>query len=369
MAALALSMSTRTDEAAAGRGAPRRLPPEGQRAVALEVPSGGLLHLRVRGDPHDAARRRRSRRARGDGARGDRSGSRGGGAAGGAARGLLAAARRAARRQRRGAGAAQGPAAPDRRGGARRAEGAGRAVHHRRRRRAAAGARTTDQGPSSGEARLPGGLPPRRAVGAQGVRHLRDELGDRGARHVAARRDGVRQSRSSPPPRAGFRKRSWIGETGLLVPPRDHEAMASAIVALLTDERARRAMGERRAQARRASASASSGWCGTRFASTSRRSPRKAASRAPRIEDRPPPPARRRPPRATAWPRRSRRAAAKAGGPKPFAEAMDLERHKPGRQPEWSRGAVVEGDGRAVAGERHAARDARSTASHRARPG
>ena len=32
-------------------------------------------------------------------------------------------------------------------------------------------------------------------------------------------------------------------ETGLLVPPRDHEAMARAIVALLTDERARRAMG------------------------------------------------------------------------------------------------------------------------------
>ena len=31
-------------------------------------------------------------------------------------------------------------------------------------------------------------------------------------------------------------------ETGLLVPPRDHEAMARAIVALLTDERARRAM-------------------------------------------------------------------------------------------------------------------------------
>jgi L-malate glycosyltransferase len=33
------------------------------------------------------------------------------------------------------------------------------------------------------------------------------------------------------------------GKTGLLVPPRDHEAMADAIVALLTDESARRAMG------------------------------------------------------------------------------------------------------------------------------
>jgi glycosyltransferase involved in cell wall biosynthesis len=33
------------------------------------------------------------------------------------------------------------------------------------------------------------------------------------------------------------------GQTGLLVPPRDHEAMANAIIRLLTDEGARRAMG------------------------------------------------------------------------------------------------------------------------------
>jgi glycosyltransferase involved in cell wall biosynthesis len=34
------------------------------------------------------------------------------------------------------------------------------------------------------------------------------------------------------------------GETGLLVPPRDHEAMASAIVTLLKDEGLRTRMGE-----------------------------------------------------------------------------------------------------------------------------
>src|SRR5207245_9593057 len=33
------------------------------------------------------------------------------------------------------------------------------------------------------------------------------------------------------------------GKTGILVPPRDHEAMAEAIVKLLSDEQARRAMG------------------------------------------------------------------------------------------------------------------------------
>ena len=34
------------------------------------------------------------------------------------------------------------------------------------------------------------------------------------------------------------------GVTGLLVPPRDHRALAAAIVALLTDEATRRRMGE-----------------------------------------------------------------------------------------------------------------------------
>ena len=38
-------------EAAADRGAPRRFPPARQLAVALEVPAGRLLHLRLGGDP------------------------------------------------------------------------------------------------------------------------------------------------------------------------------------------------------------------------------------------------------------------------------------------------------------------------------
>jgi glycosyltransferase involved in cell wall biosynthesis len=33
------------------------------------------------------------------------------------------------------------------------------------------------------------------------------------------------------------------GQTGILVPPRDHEAMANAIIRLLSDAAARRAMG------------------------------------------------------------------------------------------------------------------------------
>jgi glycosyltransferase involved in cell wall biosynthesis len=34
------------------------------------------------------------------------------------------------------------------------------------------------------------------------------------------------------------------GETGILVKPRDHEAMARALVALLSDDQARRTMGK-----------------------------------------------------------------------------------------------------------------------------
>ena len=40
------------------------------------------------------------------------------------------------------------------------------------------------------------------------------------------------------------------GKTGILVPPRDHEAMADAIIRLLTDEAARQEMGDGRPGAR-----------------------------------------------------------------------------------------------------------------------
>ena len=56
-------------DAGARRVAPRRLPPEGQLVLALEVPPGRLLHRRVRGDPADAGRRRRPGRPDGHGAR------------------------------------------------------------------------------------------------------------------------------------------------------------------------------------------------------------------------------------------------------------------------------------------------------------
>ena len=140
-------------EAAARRLAPRRLPPARQLAVALEVPPGGLLHLRVGRDPQDARRRRRSRAAGGHRARGHRPRARRGGAAGEPARGAVAAARRADRRQRRRARAAQGAAASDRGRDARPPAGARRAVRDRRRGRAAADARAADQGASPREAR------------------------------------------------------------------------------------------------------------------------------------------------------------------------------------------------------------------------
>ena len=116
MASLALSLGgARETRAGARRVAARRLSPQGQFVLALEVPPGGLLHRGVGGDPADARRRRRAGRSDGDGARRHRRRARAGRAAGERARGVLAAARRAGGRQRRGARAAQGTALPGRR--------------------------------------------------------------------------------------------------------------------------------------------------------------------------------------------------------------------------------------------------------------
>ena len=116
---------------------------------------------------------------------------------------------------------------------------------------------------------LPRGLPARRPVGAQGVRHLRDELGHRRARHVAARRDGVRQDRSSRPTPAAFPEVVADGATGLpRAAARSRRPWPDAIVQLLKDDDLRRRMGPAglRAGAR---LSAPSGWCRTRCRSTS----------------------------------------------------------------------------------------------------
>ena len=131
-----------------------------------------------------------------------------------------------------------------------------------------AGARAADQGAPPREARAPAGLPARRAVAPQGVRHLRHELGDRRAGHVAARRDGLRQADRRDRRPAASRKSSRTATTGLLVPPRDHEALADAIVRLLQRRAAAAARWARPAWRARASTSAPSGWCRTRWTST-----------------------------------------------------------------------------------------------------
>ena len=92
----------------------------------------------------------------------------------------------------------------------------------------------------SREARAAARLPHRRARLHQGIRPVRDELGDRGARHVAARRDGLLAADRRDDAPAAFPKIVEDGVTGLLVPPRDHAALARAIVALLHDDAAAR---------------------------------------------------------------------------------------------------------------------------------
>ena len=97
-------------------------------------------------------------------------------------------------------------------------------------------ARAADQGTPPREARLPRRLPPRRAVGAQGVRlfvmsSVTEGLGTSLLDAMACGKPIVATTAGGMPEVVAD------GETGLLVPPRDHEAMAAAIVGLLTDER------------------------------------------------------------------------------------------------------------------------------------
>ena len=67
----------------------------------------------------------------------------------------------------------------------------------------------------------PSGLQGRRARAAQGIRCVRDELRDRGSRHVDPRRDGLRQGRSWARDTGGIPEVVEDGVTGLLVEPRD----------------------------------------------------------------------------------------------------------------------------------------------------
>ena len=101
---------------------------------------------------------------------------------------------RAGRRQRRRARAAQGPAPSHRSRAPRRARDARRALRHPRRRRAARASRAAGARAPSREARAAARLPHRRARLHQGLRPVRDELGHRRPRHVAARRDGLLQA-------------------------------------------------------------------------------------------------------------------------------------------------------------------------------
>ena len=195
--------------AGAGRVAARRLSPEGQLVLALEVPAGRLLHRRVGSDPADAGRRRRRRRR-------------------GPSRCTKASTSSTCWRAPPvnvheafwlphhapvvGNVAAlvphKGQRYLDRGRAPGRAGDAGRAVRDPRRRRAARAPRAPGPRAPPREARAAARIPHRRARLHQGLRPVRHELGHRRARHVAARRDGLRQGRSSRRAPAAFRKSS-----------------------------------------------------------------------------------------------------------------------------------------------------------------
>ena len=322
-------------QAAAGRGAPRRLPPAratrcrdgntGRWTASSARPRRSARCCVADGVPA-AARRHRARR--------HRSRARRRGAAGEAARGALAAARRAARRQRRGAGAAQGPAPPDR-GGAR---------------------------SSSRRCRTRGSSSPAKASCAPALerqikdRHLEKHVLLAGFRpdvlsvHKAfdvfvmssvteglgtSLLDAMACGKPIVATTAGGIPEVVVdGETGFLVPPRDHEAMADAIVTLLQDDAAAARDGRRRPGARARRASAPSGWCRTRCAST-------AASRCTRM-----------------WKREWFRAG---------ALTTSCMRHQPRPAARMIRGQSSKVIGGAVGGEGHAAGDAARRESRRDR--
>ena len=211
--------------------------------LAVEASPGGLLHRRVGSDPADAGRRRRAAGADGDRARRHRRRPRARGAAGQRARGVLAAAQAPVvgnvaalvphKGQRHLIEAAHlvVQQIPDARFVI---LGEGELREHAR----ASGPRVPPR-----EARAAARVSHRRPRVHQGLRSVRHELGHRRARHVAARRDGLLAGRSWPRGRRHSRGRRRRRD-GLLVPPRDHAAMAQAIVRCSTDDELRRRMGE-----------------------------------------------------------------------------------------------------------------------------
>ena len=86
------------------------------------------------------------------------------------------------------------------------------------------------------------------------------ELGDRRARHVAARRDGLLEGRSSRRAPAAFRRSSRTASTGCWWSARRTRRWPRAIVELLGDAALRRRMGEAGLRARARAVHASSGW-------------------------------------------------------------------------------------------------------------
>ena len=113
--------------------------------------------------------------------------------------------------------------------------GSRRAVRDPRRRRAARASRAAGARASPREARAAARLPHRRARLHQGLRPLRDELGDRGPRHLAARRDGLLAADRRDPRRRHSRNRRGRRERPARAAARSR-GDGGAIVRLLKDD-------------------------------------------------------------------------------------------------------------------------------------